>query len=520
MTARVGRLELLGLVALLLLAALTRLPGLDERGRFDADQGGDMTALLDLVDHGVLPLLGAKTSVGDFHQAAFYYYLLAPPAIVSGVDPIAVTAWIALFGIATVASAWWLARSMAGHGGGPLAGLVAALLVAVSPAAIEASTFIWNPNLIPFFAIWAVGGAWRATQTRRARWWVVALVAAAAIVGLHVIGVVFLAAIAGLWLLEAARAAPGERRPLLGAATIAAGAIVVLFLPLLWHELQTGFSETRLILAYLGGGGLGDGSDPLSRLLFAALRVVSWPFVGLVTETPAVAAGWLAVFLGLVAWSLVTAREPARRAMAWLAGITAWCTLGLAFAAPSLQHVVPGLPTNHYHAFLDPLLAVMVALAVAGIAQLPGPPAFPAAPKAVAAAIVVALVGLGVARWPPAVDPNGGWAAARAAGERIVEAAGERLVLLGLPALKSPAGIGFPIRRAGGQLVPAGGGSDPVVIACDRLFEPVIGAACGGPAEDALAATHLAGQGLGDPPTPLVRFDASPRTAISIYVPR
>lgn len=519
MTDRPGRLELLGLVALLLLAAITRLPGLDERGRFDADQGGDMAVLLDLVDDGVLPLLGAKTSVGDFHQAAFYYYLLAPAAYASGADPTAVTAWIALFGIATVASAWWLARSMAGSGRGPLAGLVAALLAAVSPAAIEASTFIWNPNLIPFFSIWAVGGAWRATQTRRTRWWVVALTAAAAIVGLHVIGIVFLAAIVGLWLIETARAAPGERRRLLGAAALAAGTTTVLFLPLLWHELQTGFSETRLILAYLGGGGLGDGSDPLSRLLFAALRVVSWPFVGLVTEAPAVAAAWLAVFVGLVGWGLVSARGPARRAMAWLAGITAWCTLGLAVGAPSLQHVVPGLPTNHYHAFLDPLLAVMVALAVAGLVSLPGPPGVAALPKAVAAVVVVALVGLGVTRWPPAVDPEGGWAAARAAGQRIVENAGDRIVLLGLPAVKSPAGIGFPIRRAGGELVPPGEAFDSVVVACDRLFEPVIGVPCGGLAEDLVVRDRIAIPG-GELPFEVARFDASPRTSISIYAPR
>ena len=56
-----------------------------------------------------------------------------------------VTGEIALFGIAAVAGTWWLARLV----GGPLAAAAAGLLAAISPAGIDESTFIWNPNLIP-----------------------------------------------------------------------------------------------------------------------------------------------------------------------------------------------------------------------------------------------------------------------------------------------------------------------------------------------------------------------------------
>ena len=67
-------------LALVLLAALTRLPGLDERGRWDADQGHDMLVLRALVTGGEIPLLGPPTSIGTFHHGAVYYYLLAPAA--------------------------------------------------------------------------------------------------------------------------------------------------------------------------------------------------------------------------------------------------------------------------------------------------------------------------------------------------------------------------------------------------------------------------------------------------------
>jgi hypothetical protein len=47
-----------------------------------------------------------------------------------------------------------------------------------------------------------------------------------------------------------------------------------------------------------------------------------------------------------------------------------------------------------------------------------------------------------------------------------------------------------------------------LVTVCDRLFEPVIGVPCGGPAE---AAVEPAGAELVD------RFDAAPGRVISIY---
>lgn len=130
-------------LGLMLLAAALRLPDLATRGTWDGDQGHDMLMLRALVRDGVVPLLGPPTSIGDVHHGALYYYLLAPAATVTGGDsPLAVVFLIALAGIAAVAVTWWLARSIAG----PVAGLVAGLAMAVSPAAIDESTFIWNPN--------------------------------------------------------------------------------------------------------------------------------------------------------------------------------------------------------------------------------------------------------------------------------------------------------------------------------------------------------------------------------------
>jgi 4-amino-4-deoxy-L-arabinose transferase-like glycosyltransferase len=490
-------------------------------------------------------LLGPRTSVGEFHHGAFYYFLLAPAAALGNGDPVVVTAFMALLGIGAVALTWWLARSIAG----PLAGALAGLLLAVSPAGVEQSTFIWNPNPIAFFAVLSLWAAWRAhldggagdgagagmaqrqrLHTRAIRgWWAVAVGSAAAVTQLHVLGVVFLLAILGLGVIEVRR----DRRVALGlVGGLALG--VVLFLPLIAHELQTRFQETRFILDYLRGGDSASLGGPVTALAFTLLRVVGWPIVGLVTDVPAAAALVLAAVVGLAAIGLLQARGVERTGLWWLVGILAWSTIVLAFAAPSLQTVVPGLPNDHYHAFLDPIVVILIAAPAARLLErglgawwATRRPAPLVATGIVAAGLAV-IVGVALVRNPPAIDPDGGWPAMQAAGQRVVALAnGGAIAVFGLPDFKLPDAVSFPIEHAGGSIAsPASvagfpDGSGIVVIACDRLFEGPIGQPCRGPAEDALLAklTELwSGPGAA-PPHLIDRFDASPRTSIYVYAP-
>ncbi len=518
-----SRLEAIGLAAIVVIAALARLPNLPARGRFDADQGHDMFVLLDMT-RGVLPLLGPRTSVGEFHHGAFYYYLLSPAALLSGADPVAVTAWIAVLGIAAVALTWWLARQVAG----PVAGLVAAILMAVSPAGVEQSTFIWNPNPIPAFAALSLGAAWRGHRTARARWWAVAIGAAAAVVQLHVLGLVFLLGIVGIAALAWWRGDAGARFAIGQGLVGGLGIALVLFLPLLVHELQTGFLETHRVLDYLAEGDPGGGDPISSVLLFTLLRVVGWPLIGLVTDVPGLAAVVAAVVVAIAGWLVLRAPEPGRTAARWLAGLLGWTVLALGLAAPSLQRVVAGLPNDHYHAFADPMIFTLIGIAAALVARATLPratslrptslPGFAAGPALVVTGTALLAI-VGWLRWP-APDPDGGWDAARAAGVRIDAAAGGgEVALLGLPEFKLADGIGFPIGRAGSALGAIDDPADAVVVACDRLFEGAIGLPCGGPAEDRYVRDRLS-TAVDPLPFAISRFDASPRTAISIYTPR
>lgn len=536
MIAVLRRREVLALPALLLVAAALRLPDLATRGTWDADQGHDMLILRALVRDGVIPLLGPPTSIGDVHHGALYYYLLAPAAALTGGDsPLAVVAWIALSGIAAVGVTWWLARSIAG----PTAGLVAGLAMAISPAAVDESTFIWNPNLIALSGAVALVGAWRAWTTGRSGWWLVAAAGTAVTLQSHVLGVTLFPVIGALFVADVRRrTAPRERWALVRAGVAGLAIIALSFLPLVIHELTTNFSEVQAALAYLRTGGDRTNIAPAQRLLIVSGRVVSWPLVGLITTGAGAALAAIVGVLGLAIWRFVVATGPERVAVRWLTLGLAWSAIALSVLSPSLATVVKGLPNDHYHAFADPMVFVLVGVGAAALWRAGGRAGFAAgvpdglaaggravmARAAATAGRLVASVGLlAVIAWavthqPPAVAPDGGFPAAQTAAARIEAAIPQGPIeFASLPVFKTAEAYVYPLVRDGrhvdtvvlGGSPPASDG--PLAVVCDSLFSEVIGAACGGPAESAAVGVGGGSRALID------RFEAAPRQTISIY---
>lgn len=522
--------ERLVLAGILALAAALRFADLATRGTWDADQGHDMLVLLRLVRNGEIPLLGPPTSIGDFHHGVLYYYLLAPAAALGGADPLAVVAAIAGAGVAAVAVTWWLARAI----GGPVAGGVAGLLMAVSASAIEESTFIWNPNLVALTSAVALAAAWRAWTTGRAAWWVVAAGAVTATMHCHVLGSALLLPIGGLLAADLRRRRGRERARLARAAGLGILLLAASYVPLAVHELGHDFAESRAALAFVAGGGGPDGEEAVPgipvRLAVVGLRVLSWPLAGLLPDSPLAALLATVLVVAAIAFpALAPAGSPLgrlvrpaeRTASRWLAASLAWTIAALGLAARGLATVVPGLPNDHYHAFADPMVFVAVGLGIAVLARWrPGGRRAGAATAVVAVALVVAF---NTARWPPAVAADGGWPTGRAAGDRVLAAlgrspAGGPAVVHSLPGFKSPDALVFALERAapGSWVTPDG--DDGVdwngrahVVLCDGLFAASIGSPCGGPAEDRLLASH--GLVLAD------RFEAAPGRWVSVYRP-
>ncbi len=502
---------------LLVLAALVRLPDLATRGTWDADQGHDMLMLRALVRDGVVPLLGPPTSIGDVHHGALYYFVLAPAAFLTGGDsPLAVVTLIALAGIAAVVLTWWLAQSMAG----PVAGVVAGLAMAISASAIDESTFIWNPNLIALSSAIALSGAWRAWTTGRPGWWLLAAVGTGLTMQFHVLGVTMLPIVGALLVADARnRPAGAERRRIwrFGAAGLAI--VALSFTPLVIHELTTDFAEVNAVLAYIRNGGDPTTLEPLARLLIIGARILSWPLTGLFTDAPTVSLFAVVVVVAIVVWRGLIGAPRERGAAVWLGLGLAWTAGCLTFISPSLASVVPGLPNDHYHAFADPMVFAIVGMGAAGLwrfgSSIGG--RWSAVGPVLTVVAVGALVAWNVANWPPAEAPDGGFPAADRAAARIVANGGAGDVTMrSLPFFKSTEAYAYPLVRAG-AVVHADDGTGPiqatsgtVVVICDALFETVIGAPCGGPAEETVAPPDRFGQ-------PVDRFQAAPGRTISIY---
>jgi hypothetical protein len=323
-----------------------------------------------------------------------------------------------------------------------------------------------------------------------------------------------------------------ERRLVVRVGLTGLGLIALTFVPLVIHELTTGFAEVQAALAYFRSGGEPPSEGPLARFLIIEARVVTWPLVGLIVDGVTAAMISLVVVAAIAVWRSVAGSGSERTVARWLGLGLFWTALALTFAAPSLATIIRGLPNDHYHAFADPMVFVLVGLGAGALWEaLPGRVASSSAlATRFAPGRVLAVVGVGVmVAWavthqPPAVHPDGGYPAAAAAGDRIEVATGPGPIrLLAIPDFKSVESYAYPLVRGGrvleyGDIISeatvtseraAASAAGGLVVICDSLFEVVIGAACGGPAEAATVPANL-----GDP---IDRFEAAPGRWISIY---
>lgn len=502
----ISRRDWVVLGGLLVLAAALRLPNLETRSTWGPEQAAIMVALRTMFTSGAVPLLGLPTGEGAFHHGALFYYLLAPSAApAAGANPTTVVVEMAAAGIATVAATWWLARDM----GGPVAGLVSGFLAAISAIAVTSSTVIDNPNLMPLFSAIAIGAAWRAWDRRQLLWWLVAAAGLSVVQQLHILGVLALPSFLALFALDVRRR-PGGRRSLLlvglaGAAILAAG-----YLPLLVHEITTGFAEIR------AASGARPGAfeyDLLGNLAFIPLRIATF-WLSLPDQIdgpvgPVVVVSTL-VFAGAGAWSLARVGGRERAAAAWLAGLWAAGATLLAITFKVRGMYLPFFP-DWYVMYLGPAVIGLIGLAAAVLWRKG---------SGWRVAAIVAVVTLATwnvaARQPPPIAYDGGWPAARAAGDHVaVLAAGSPVAFI--DASRAPVDYyAYPFEVAGGRLADDDT-TGWIAVSCFDAWRSATGvtAPCGGPAESEVLMTDLRGREL----TLVERFSPAYGRHISVYRP-
>lgn len=129
------------------ISVFTHLYRIDKTFVFHNDEGRDALIAYRMIDTGKPVILGPETSVGNMYLGPFYYYLMVPPLILSGLDPVGPAIMVAVFGIFTTLALVYLGHKW----GSTWAGIVAGLFYSLSPVMLHYSRSSWNPNVIPFF---------------------------------------------------------------------------------------------------------------------------------------------------------------------------------------------------------------------------------------------------------------------------------------------------------------------------------------------------------------------------------
>lgn len=137
------------LIAILILASFLRLYRIGEYMEFLGDQGRDMVIIRDLLKNGNFFFIGPQTSIGNMYLGPYFYYLIAPFLWLFAYNPIGPSIFVALLNVLTVYLVYRVARVWFNR----KAGLLSALLFAVSPVVVTYSGFSWNPNVLPLFSL-------------------------------------------------------------------------------------------------------------------------------------------------------------------------------------------------------------------------------------------------------------------------------------------------------------------------------------------------------------------------------
>jgi len=208
---------------------------------FQGDEAYAANLALEFVKHGRFPSAGLMSSVGVTNPPLFIYLLI--PLFAVCANPVCVSCCIAMLGLLAVACCWWVGRKYYG----PMAGLVAAALFAVSPWAVIYSRKIWAQDFVPVLAtatMWAVHAVALGRKPKAIFWCVLLPLC---VVQIHFSGLALTAAV--LVILACLRPKIDWRFAAAGL-----GSALVLMIPYLQLQSRNGWADFRQALNTVGGG--------------------------------------------------------------------------------------------------------------------------------------------------------------------------------------------------------------------------------------------------------------------------
>ncbi len=130
------------LILIFLLALVLRFLYFPQNTYFGFDQARDAYAVKEILA-GNLKIVGPPTANGVFHHGVAYYYIFAPFYLISGGDPVFVSAFLRFLNAAVVFIVYFIGLALFGR----IAALVASFLFAISYEQTQFSLFLNHPSL-------------------------------------------------------------------------------------------------------------------------------------------------------------------------------------------------------------------------------------------------------------------------------------------------------------------------------------------------------------------------------------
>lgn len=158
---------------------------------FLSDQGRDAIVLKRLVTLEKLVFVGPTTSIGNVFTGPFYYYLVAPFMLFSGLHPVGPAFGIAFINSLGLVGAFWFVVKRFGRN----VGLIFLALAGLSATQVWQSRYSWNPNPVPLFTFLTLIVWQLAIERKRLRYYVLAGILFGLSIQLHYIAIVILAPI-------------------------------------------------------------------------------------------------------------------------------------------------------------------------------------------------------------------------------------------------------------------------------------------------------------------------------------
>lgn len=233
-----NRFEAVIIVLIISVAAFLRFYRLSDYMTFLGDEGRDVLIVKDILVLHIIPSIGPPSSVGNIYLGPLYYYMMAVFMAIFWLNPIAAAGMVALIGVMSVGLIYYFARVWFGM----WSAVLAASVYALSFVTVTYSRSSWNPNPVPFFALLAIFGFYRARQNKNFMWLILTGISLASAVQMHYLSLILLPVFGLLWIYELWQKSRSQKYNYFIFGTIlAVVSFIIMLLPLILFDFRHNF---------------------------------------------------------------------------------------------------------------------------------------------------------------------------------------------------------------------------------------------------------------------------------------